>query len=134
LNNVYAGGNLAELKLKIRPFDLAFSIIMLILVFAVPYWYLHRDTSGPKVFKVFKDNKLVAEGPLDADRLVTAGNMDIEVKNGKVRVLRSDCPKGLCVAFGRISSPGESIVCVANKVLVEVSGKTGDDDIVAMSY
>ena len=123
-----------EIKLKIRPFDIVFSIVMLALVFALPYWYLHRDTGGQKEVKVYKENKLVAEGPLDADRIISVGKMDIEVKGGKVRVLRSDCPKRLCVAFGLISSPGESIICVANKVIVEVSGKTGDEDIVAMSY
>jgi hypothetical protein len=95
---------------------------------------LHRDVGSQKEVKVYKDSKLVAEGPLDADRMITVGKMDIEVRSGKVRVLRSDCPKGLCVAFGWISSPGESIICVANKVIVEVSGKTGDEDFVAMSY
>ncbi len=131
---LYDGGNLTVPKLNIRPFDLAFSIIILALLFAVPYWYQHRDSGVLKEVKVFKENKLIAVGPIDADRLITVGKMEIEIKNGKVRVLHSDCPKGLCVGFGRISSPGESIVCVANKVLVEVSGKTGDDDIVAMSY
>jgi len=124
----------AETKFKIRMFDAAFSLIMLILVVAVPYWYLHRDASGQKEVNIFKDNKLIAEWPLETDRIISAGRMHIQVKDGRVRVLDSDCPKGLCVAFGWVSSPGESIVCVANKVIVEVTGKSGDEDYVAMSY
>ncbi len=125
---------MADTKLKIRPFDAAFSVFVLIIVVAVPYWYLHRDAVRQKEIKVFKDNKLVAEGPLDLNRMLKVGKMDIEVNGGRVRVLDSDCPKRLCVAFGWISSPGESIVCVANKVIIEVSGKSGEEDFVAMSY
>ncbi len=48
--------------------------------------------------------------------------MEIEVKEGRIRVLKSDCPQKICVQTGWISKPGQTIICVPNKVLIEIVG------------
>jgi hypothetical protein len=111
-----------------------FSVSILALLFLVPYLALHKESAGLKEVKIFKDNKLVAEEGLDTDRIVKVGNMDIEINNGRVHVKDSDCPKEVCKSFGWISSPGQSIICVPNKVIIEVSGRQEEPDYVVMSY
>lgn len=43
-----------------------------------------------------------------------------EIKNGQIRVKTSDCPDKICEKTGFISSPGEKIVCLPKKLVVEV--------------
>lgn len=64
--------------------------------------------------------------PLDVDRVerLQAGgvSMVLEVRDGRVRVQRSDCPERWCVRTGWIDRPGQSIVCVPARVVVTVVG------------
>lgn len=71
---------------------------------------------------VFKDGLLVAELNLSKNNVFTlpSKEMDIEVNEGKVRVARSNCRKQICVRTGWIQVPGEVIVCVPNRILIEV--------------
>lgn len=50
------------------------------------------------------------------------GRMLVEVSGGAVRVLESDCPDQVCVLTGWVRRPGEMIVCVPNRVVVQVTG------------
>jgi hypothetical protein len=52
------------------------------------------------------------------------GNTRIKVGHGAVQVLSSDCPEKICVKTGKIRHAGEIIVCVPNKVVVKIIGKT----------
>lgn len=64
---------------------------------------------------------------------VTAGDghLEIEVKEGAVRVRESDCPDQLCVLSGWIRHPGEVVVCAPFRVAVRILGgaETGPDAI-----
>ena len=57
-----------------------------------------------------------------------AGDSYLEISDGRVRMVDSACPDKLCVRTGWISRPGESIVCLPNRVVIEVkSGEDGPD-------
>ncbi len=58
------------------------------------------------------------------------GYLIIQIKNKKVRVIKSSCPLKICVKTGWISSQGESIICVPNKVIIKIiGGKNKKKDI-----
>lgn len=65
------------------------------------------------------------EVDLKGNRLIMlpVGEMQVEVKDGQIRVASSDCPKKICVNTGWIRTPGQVIVCVPYKVLIEISAK-----------
>lgn len=44
----------------------------------------------------------------------------IEIKNGKIRVAKSNCPKKICIHRGWIRKQGEAICCVPNKLLIKI--------------
>ncbi len=60
--------------------------------------------------------------PLDIDRIVPIatpdGNMIIEIRDEKVRVSESDCPKKLCVRQGWVAKG--AIICLPNKTVILV--------------
>lgn len=56
----------------------------------------------------------------------------IEIKNGKASMILAGCPDLLCVHQRAINTKGEEIVCLPNKVIIEVvNGKASDVDDVA---
>jgi hypothetical protein len=54
----------------------------------------------------------------------------VEVANGKIRFLESDCPDKLCVRTGWISRSGESAVCLPNRVEIVILGDSVDVDAI----
>ena len=46
----------------------------------------------------------------------------IEIGDGTVKVVDADCPDKLDVHQGEISRPGEIIVCLPNRMIVEIIG------------
>lgn len=90
----------------------------------------HRDTRFRRVFVegpggqreivgLNEERTLDVDGPLGTTRVVVSG--------GAVRIVSSPCPRGICVAIGPIDSPGESAVCVPNRVVVRVVGGSATD-------
>lgn len=47
-------------------------------------------------------------------------NITIQVKNGQIRVLESDCPDKICVHTGFISDITQTAVCMPNKAVLEI--------------
>ena len=47
----------------------------------------------------------------------------VSIKNGKVTVSESTCRDKICVNHAAISSVGESIVCLPDKLVVEIKDK-----------
>lgn len=85
---------------------------------------------------IFRDGELLFQHlKLDKDQEVVLSNgaMVVEVKDGRVRVKDSDCPRRICLHTGWIQHPGETIVCVPNKIVIEIeaSGSTPSLDAVA---
>ena len=55
------------------------------------------------------------------------GRMAAVVKDGKIRIEKSDCPGNVCVHAGWIHSPGETLMCVPNRIVVEIIADTGPE-------
>ncbi len=53
----------------------------------------------------------------------------LEIGDGKVRVIDADCPDQLDVKQGYISKPGEVIVCLPNRLVIEIIGEMEDNDV-----
>lgn len=63
------------------------------------------------------------------------GQEVVEVTDGKIRVKSDNCPDQICVRTGYISKPGQTIVCLPHKFLIEIQTENGsiDDDIIISS-
>ena len=92
-------------------------IIFLVVVFiglagiAAGFYLTHQDT-GASV-------EVIVDGPIQKDGKTT--NL-LVIKDGKADVTEADCPDKLCVHQKAISKTNETIVCLPNKVVVQVIG------------
>ncbi|MDO4473171.1 MAG: NusG domain II-containing protein [Eubacteriales bacterium] len=83
-----------------------------------------RDTgSGSVVVKV--SGKMEGTYSLREDRIVEInhGSNILQIKNGEAEMTEADCPDLLCVHHKAVSENGESIICLPNKVFVEIRSK-----------
>lgn len=57
----------------------------------------------------------------------------VRVEPGRIRFVRSNCPKQICVATGWLNRAGEIAVCLPHRLMISVEGKDTGDDIDALS-
>ena len=96
-------------------------------------WYKTSTTKNAQVV-VFVDGTETGRYLLAQDEEIlikgTKGDNLLVIKNGKAWVEEAECPDKLCVHTGKISRNGETIVCLPNKIVVEVvNGEENEIDI-----
>lgn len=84
------------------------------------------------------NNKIIEEIPMNAldESKIHDFNFEnnegfVEVKNGKVRMLKMDkkiCPKAICSETGWIDKSYQSIICLPNKIIVTIEGN--DEELI----
>lgn len=121
--------------MKKNDFILA-GVLLLIAFLAAGYLYFCRHTGNEIV--VLVEGKETQRYALDEDRTVTIHGKDggtnvMVIENGTVHLSDADCPDLLCVRQGEISYTGESIVCLPNQVVVEISGDGGEPGLDAVA-
>lgn len=72
-----------------------------------------------------------AQYPLEKDGSYTVTGyrgtqLTFSVKDGSVKMENSDCPDKICMAHRPISRAGECIVCLPNRVVLEIAGSEED--------
>ncbi len=84
-----------------------------------------KQASGSGIALIYQKDKLLEKVGLKKDGIVNIldGQMQIEVKKGKIRVIKADCPQHVCINMGWIQYSGQTIVCVPNKVIIEIASK-----------
>lgn len=95
-------------------------IIISVLLATAASFALFLPIKGGKTVTVKEDNKTVYSGSLYENKTVGLSGNTVEIKNGKVRVISAECKNQICVNHKAISKKGESIICLPNKVLIEV--------------
>ena len=85
------------------------------------------SSSQPIEAAIYHDGKLLKRIHLRPDRLISLedGKMLVEIKDGKIRVQKSECPHQVCLRVGWIAHPGEVITCVPYKTVIEI-GSAGN--------
>jgi len=51
------------------------------------------------------------------------GESEIEIRDGRARMVSSPCLQKTCVKNGWISKPGDCIVCAPNRVVIKIAGE-----------
>ncbi|MCD8047047.1 MAG: NusG domain II-containing protein [Clostridiales bacterium] len=78
-----------------------------------------------------QDGEVVATLPLEEDAAYTVQREDgavnrVVIEDGAVYMEEASCPDRLCVKQGKIRYAGDSLICLPNRVVVEI---TGQDDL-----
>lgn len=103
-------------------------VLALLLAGVLSYFIIEANKEDGAAVTVSVNGVTVAEYPLDTDGSfpLNNGTNILIIENGSARVAYANCPDELCVRSGKISKTGEKIVCLPNKVMVEVIG-AGED-------
>lgn len=56
----------------------------------------------------------------------------VKIKDNKIGIIEADCPDQVCMNPEYIEKAGESLVCLPNKVMIQIKGLSDDD--VILSY
>lgn len=111
---------------KITGYDIGIAVLFIALGFTPILWGLNAAPGGQAV--VIIDNIIidVIDLTLDDDHSFSTqtGNIEVEVRDGKIRVSYSNCPLKICRKHGFISRRGEILVCLPNKFMIYI--QTGE--------
>lgn len=124
------------MRKKINKYDIALIIaIIAVNVLILIYGSFNTVEKGQKIAYVYSDNKLVGEYTLtdnyDTEFTVKLGSSDyntVHIEDGKIWIHDATCPDKICLSQGKISNDGELIVCLPNKLLVQIKDNQESED------
>jgi hypothetical protein len=110
---------------KLTPFDVVVIIFIVLLAVGIILrngLVLSRQPSEAVKAAIYHDGKIHQHLALDENQEISLlnGKMLIEIKEKKIRVKKSDCPRQVCVNVGWVRFTGETIICVPYKTLIEI--------------
>lgn len=101
-------------------------VISLIILISLFFIFSHNYKKNQAVDKsqlfIYESSEVVEVLDLKEDKTITILNdqVHIQIKDSKVKVLKSDCPHKICINSGLIQYDNEVIACVPNRVLLEI--------------
>ncbi|MBI2441790.1 MAG: NusG domain II-containing protein [Lentisphaerae bacterium] len=129
---------LKDVFMGARVGDYVLAALFLILAIAGLWATAQRLPANAAKALVYHDRVLWREIDLSSDRVYSgiAGRpgMDLEVRRSRVRIVKADCPRQLCRHSGWLSRPGQSVVCLPNRLLIELTGPGEVPTCDAVSY
>ena len=108
-------------------------LILALVLVGLCLLFVMRSPSDSGAFAVVEvDGVVVASYPLSEDGVfvLNGGTNTIEINDGRVRVVESDCPNQQCVRQLWIDRRNQSIVCLPNRVVITITGGPSSVDFV----
>jgi hypothetical protein len=101
-------------------------IVLCILLNAGLFYYFGSGMGQGSWVVIEVDQKRVARYSLSNDRITHVegplGITEVEIRDGKARILRSPCKLKVCIKSGYIQYADRISVCLPNRVVVRVEG------------
>lgn len=103
-------------------------LICSVLVLAAAFWLVPRavglfGNSKEQKLRITVSGEEYGTYSLEEDQVIKVGDTNVcEIKDKKVSMLSADCPDQLCIHQRTIQLQGETIVCLPNKVVLEITG------------
>lgn len=109
--------------------DVFVIFLTLLLIFATFLIFRYSPEQAPTAV-VTVDGKVEKEIDLllQEDCIITLETepvVTLEIKDGKIRFIDSECPDGTCEKMGFLSNVGDTAACVPAKVIVTIKGTNG---------
>lgn len=118
----------------IKKADIILFIVLIAMGLGLSWFSAAGSTQGQNAV-VTVDGQLYGTYSLTENRTIDIDQNDhinkITIKNATVQMTYSDCKNQVCVKDGRISKTNQSLVCLPNKVMVEITG--GEEEYDAIS-
>ena len=103
-------------------------IVTMALIVAVAALLLFLFKSEGDMVVVTVDGELYGEYSLGEDKTVEIKNGDgsnlLVIEGGRAYVTEASCPDGICSSHRPVRYNGESIICLPNKVVIEIRSQS----------
>lgn len=110
--------------------DKIFIIIVLVITSMLFFVFILFKKEGTQAL-IYHGNQVVQTIDLNIDHIYPIegdlGIVKVEVKDKKIRVIEENSPYHLCSKQGYISSSNETIICMPNRIMIEIIGKNSID-------
>ena len=111
--------------------DIKLVVIVLIVIILLFSLTLFRKKAN--IANVYYENELILEIDLSINKTYEVdgynGKIKIEVLNNQIRVVEENSPRHLCSKQGFISNSGQSIICLPNKIIIELPNNEIDAEV-----
>ena len=106
-------------------------LVLIIVIVAMSAFLLHSVIGGKGAscvtIKVQGEIQGVYSLAEDQEIEINGGTNILLIKNGKADMIEADCPDKLCVNQKAVSKNNENIICLPNKVIVEVDSSENSE-------
>ena len=123
-------------RMKKNDWILAGTVLIAALFFLVGNCFTERrGKDAEKYLRIKVDGEVFREVNLEEDAEITIGEHNrVKIQDGQVEMIWADCPDQICAAHPKISKNRESIICLPNKVILEIvdradEGSKGNDAV-----
>lgn len=115
-------------------------VLVAALIFLVPRWVegnngndSEKNHKSPLVATITVDGQVYKTVELTKEEQIIEIKTDhgvnvLKVHDYGIEMMEADCPDQVCLSFGFIDKHNQSIVCLPNKVLVELEGSSGGEN------
>ena len=119
--------------LTFRKGDILAAVLVLLLAAGVAFAYMPRGSVSGTQAEIRLNGEVVRTVSLTEDQIFTIEGKyanEIEVRDGKIAIVHSDCPGTDCVHTGFVGTPNRSIVCLPNALEIRILGGESEVDFV----
>lgn len=106
----------------------------ILLSFIIMFFFSELFSKNGKTATIYYQNEKVKTIDLMQDAVYEIegdkGAVILEVKNGKIRVKEENSPLHICSKQGYIQKSTESIICLPNKIVIQIEAKNDIDAVV----
>lgn len=108
-------------------------LVVIVLIVIVLLFSLTLFKKKANIANVYYENELILEIDLSINKTYEVdgynGKIKIEVLNNQIRVVEENSPYHLCSKQGFVSKSGESIICLPNKIIIELPSDELDAEV-----
>ena len=105
-------------------------IIAILLIFVISLVVTSLLKEDGDTVLIYHNSELIESVPITDDCEINVGNTNtVVIENGYVYMKAADCPDKTCVHTGKIKDNSRAIICLPNKVRVEVTKKSAIDAV-----
>ena len=109
--------------MKLKKNDIILIIVVLIIGIAAGLYILLNKKSGGKAVLKYGNNQSM-DIDLSKDREIDLESngikIHLDIKNGAIAFIHSECPDHICERFGYIKNVGESAICLPAQASVTI--------------
>lgn len=104
----------------IKKADIILFVSLFLISLTLLFTFIFIPKENGKTLVITVDGKETEHVPLNQDKTIYIGENKVIIKDSKASMEYAVCPDKVCVHQGEISKIGQTVVCLPQKIILEV--------------